>query len=51
MNTEYSTREDFASISLRDLVMPLFRRRRVLIIAFLFFFAAVALLGLMRAGL
>ncbi len=48
MNTEYSTREDFASISLRDLVMPLFRRRRVLIIAFLFFFAAAALFGLLR---
>ncbi len=36
------------SFTLRDLVAPLFRRKRVLIITFLFVFAATALLGLLR---
>ena len=36
------------SFTLRDLVAPLFRRKRVLIITFLFAFAATALLGLLR---
>jgi uncharacterized protein involved in exopolysaccharide biosynthesis len=36
------------SFTLRDLAAPLFRRQRVLIISFLFVFAAVALVGLSR---
>ena len=48
MNTEFSSRGDPVNISLRDLAAPLFRRRRVLIIAFLLIFAAGALLGHMR---
>ena len=41
MNTRSSTREDSVSFSLRDLAAPLFRRKRVLIVTFLFVFAAV----------
>ena len=43
-----SSRQDFVNFSLRDLAAPLFRRKRVLIVTFLFIFAAAALLGLLR---
>jgi len=43
-----SSRQDFGNFSLRELAAPLFRRKRVLIVSFLFIFAAAALLGLLR---
>jgi uncharacterized protein involved in exopolysaccharide biosynthesis len=48
MNTEFSSRGEPINLSLRDLVAPLFRRRRVLLITFLSIFAAAALFGHMR---
>ena len=48
MNTESSTQRRLRNFSLRDLAAPLFRRKRVLIVTFLFIFAAAALLGLLR---
>jgi uncharacterized protein involved in exopolysaccharide biosynthesis len=48
MDTRSLRREDSINFSLRDLAAPLFRRKRVLIIAFLCIFAASALLGLLR---
>jgi uncharacterized protein involved in exopolysaccharide biosynthesis len=43
-----TTREDRVNFTLRDLAAPLFRRKRVLILTFLFVFAAAMLLGLVR---
>ncbi len=42
------TREDRVNFTLRDLVAPLFRRKRVLILTFLSVFAVATLLGLLR---
>ena len=48
MSANSLRREDSTSLSLRDVTAPLFRRKRVLIVTFLFVFAAAALLGLVR---
>ena len=48
MSPRSFTREDSMSFTLRDLAAPLFRRKRVLIGAFLFIFTVAALLGLLR---
>ena len=42
------TRQDSMTFSLRDVTAPLFRRKRFLVVTFLFLFAAAALLGLHR---
>jgi uncharacterized protein involved in exopolysaccharide biosynthesis len=41
-------RKDSKNLTLRDLAAPLFRRKRLLIVAFVFVFAVTALLGLLR---
>jgi uncharacterized protein involved in exopolysaccharide biosynthesis len=48
LSTRPTVREDPASISLRDLAAPLFRKRRALTVAFFVVFAAAALVGLLR---
>jgi uncharacterized protein involved in exopolysaccharide biosynthesis len=48
MNTRSSSRQDFASFSLRDLVTPLFRRKRIVVATFLLLFGLGATLGLLR---
>jgi uncharacterized protein involved in exopolysaccharide biosynthesis len=48
LNPQLSTREDRINFTLRDLVAKLFRRKRVLILTFLFVFAAAGSLGLLR---
>jgi uncharacterized protein involved in exopolysaccharide biosynthesis len=42
------TKEERMSFTMRDLAAPLFRRKRVLLLTFLFVFAVAALLGLLR---
>ena len=46
MKTRPSTREEFADISLRDAVEPLFRRKKVLLVTFLVVLAASILVGI-----
>jgi uncharacterized protein involved in exopolysaccharide biosynthesis len=48
MSVRPLTREDSIRFTLRDLVAPLFRRKRVLIATFLFIFTVAAFLGLLR---
>lgn len=48
MSPKLLTREDDISFSLRDLLVPLFRHKRVLILTFLCVFAVAASIGLLR---
>jgi uncharacterized protein involved in exopolysaccharide biosynthesis len=48
MNMRSSTRQDAANFSLRDLVAPLFRQKRVVIATFLLVLAPAVLFGLLR---
>jgi uncharacterized protein involved in exopolysaccharide biosynthesis len=48
MSGRFSTREDSIRFTMRDLVAPLFRRKRVLVVIFFLVFAVAALLSLLR---
>jgi uncharacterized protein involved in exopolysaccharide biosynthesis len=47
LNTNFQASNDNRGLTLRDLAAPLFRRKGLLIVAFLVFFAVAALLGLL----
>jgi uncharacterized protein involved in exopolysaccharide biosynthesis len=47
LNTSFQASQHNRGLTLRDLAAPLFRRKGLLIVAFLVFFAAAALLGLL----